>query len=168
MVVEACAFETERLSVADWHRLSPGALSTFVMALLTPATTAQLPPDWQGDYDRRRAERWIAERDAEGTVLLATEAGSPVGLLLLYEEPDSTGGSAVRLGYVISEAAAGQGLASELLAGFVSWSRARPTIRALIGGVEAGNAASIRVLQKCGFAPAAAAATASLEYRLQL
>ena len=133
------------------------------------ALTGQRAKDWRGEYDRPRAERWIAERDAEGTVLLATEAGSPVGLLLLYEEPDPTGGAVLRLGYVIAGSASGRGLASELLGGLVGWGRERPNVRALVGGVEAGNAPSIRVLEKCGFTPTvAAAAPDSLEYRLEL
>ena len=170
MVARTCAFQTERLAVADWHVLPPDALSAFVMALLTPATTAPLPPAWHGAYDDARAQRWIAERDSEGTVLLAMEAGSPVGLLLLFEESDPEGRSLLRVGYLIAEAAAGRGLGTELLAGLVAWSRGQPTVRALIGGVEPGNAASIRILEKCGFRldTTTGSAALELEYRLDL
>jgi RimJ/RimL family protein N-acetyltransferase len=150
MVVEACAFATERLVVEDWHRTGADTLARFVEALLTPAVTRSLPPDWQGEYDFERATRWIEDRDTEGTTLLASEAGVPVGLVLLHEEPVSDG-VIVRLGYLLAEDAWGRGLGSELIAGLVRWCRARRSLRALVGGVVVDNVASVRVLERNGF-----------------
>jgi RimJ/RimL family protein N-acetyltransferase len=42
-------------------------------------------------------------------------------------------------------------LATELLAGFVGWCRARPTIHTVTAGVATTNRASRRVLERLGF-----------------
>jgi len=119
-----------------------------VAGMLTEPVTRALPPQWQGEFSRERASRWIQERDAESTVLLATGKSTqqPVGLVILSEEPD-----AIRIGYVLSESAWGQGLATELVTGFVDWCRSRPGVSKIFAGVEASNPASVRVLEKSGF-----------------
>jgi RimJ/RimL family protein N-acetyltransferase len=168
VVVETCAYETERLAVADWHGWAATELPAVVAGMMTPAVTRSLPPDWGGAWDAARARDWIAARDAEGTVLLAVEAGRPVGLVLLYEDA-AHGRVSVRLGYLLAEAAWGRGLGGELLAGLVAWSRGQPGIDALVGGVAVDNAASIRLLERSGFVRVGDDAPAGeLEYRLDL
>ncbi|MDJ0976200.1 MAG: GNAT family N-acetyltransferase [Planctomycetota bacterium] len=151
MTWDACSFETSRLDVATWQPQRADLIAA-VMSILTEATTSSLPAPWQGAYDEQRASAWIASRDAEGPTLLVVDraAQQPVGLLILFEEgtPDARH---VRLGYVLAEPAWGRGLATELVAGFVAWCRALPDIASITGGVEAGNAASARVLEKNGF-----------------
>ena len=70
-------FETKRLSVRGWHEAGgDGAvadLPTEVAGMLTEPVTRWLPPEWQGTYTRARAEAWIADRDAEGLVLLVLD-----------------------------------------------------------------------------------------------
>lgn len=168
MVLERCAFETERLAVAAWTLDPPADLPARVATVLTATTTQFLPPDWQGDYTEDRARTWIAERDAESPTLLVTDrtSGDTVGLVILFEEshPSSTdaapaiearpaepGSIDVRLGYVLAESHWGRGLASELVAGLVEWCRGEPAIASIAGGVEVDNAASARVLTKNGF-----------------
>jgi RimJ/RimL family protein N-acetyltransferase len=109
-----------------------------------------LPPDWQGAYSHQRAERWIRERDAESTTLIVIQkaTGNAIGLLILFGTAD--GSRDLRLGYLLAEAAWGQGFASELVRGLVDWSTAND-ISTLTGGVESGNIASRRVLEKNGF-----------------
>ena len=83
-VVAGCRFGTERLRVHPWHEdVGDDELTAFVTTLLTPAVTAALPLDWHGTFDRERARAWIADRDAESTVLLVREGHEPVGLLLV-------------------------------------------------------------------------------------
>lgn len=168
MTFERCAFETERLTVAEWRIDPPADLPSRVATVLTATTTSFLPPDWQGDYSEDRARTWIAERDAESPTLLVTDraSGTTVGLVILFEEPrpESTdaepaiearpaepGSLDVRLGYVLAESQWGRGLASELVAGLVGWCRGQPAIASIAGGVEVDNAASARVLTKNGF-----------------
>lgn len=155
MVIEACAFRTERLVIDEWHRVTDdAALARIVATMLTPRVTHSLPRGWQGPYDTDRAQRWIAERDAEATTLLVSEpaARSPVGLVLLHE--GSAAGSLgleVRLGYLLSERAWGRGLGGELVNGFVGWAREQPTVDSVVGGVAPGNVPSIRILERNGF-----------------
>ncbi len=148
-------FETERLSACAWHETAAGSvedLPTVISQMLTEPVTRWLPPHWQGAYTRARASVWIAERDAEGPVLMVVsrESDRPVGLVLLFEEPTDDGVE-VRLGYLLAEEAWGQGLGSELLGGIVAWCRARPEVCSIIGGVARENTASIRLLERQGF-----------------
>jgi RimJ/RimL family protein N-acetyltransferase len=159
MTLERCAFETERLTVAEWRIDPPADLASRVATVLTATTTSFLPPDWQGDYSEQRARAWIAERDAESPTLLVTErgTGTTVGLVILFgqarrsEAPAAVSLVDVRLGYVLAEAQWGRGFASELVAGLVAWCRDEPSIASIAGGVEVDNVASARVLVKTGF-----------------
>lgn len=168
------AFATERLLARDWHVAEQAGavedLPAVVAGILTEPVTRWLPPHWQGPYTRARASVWIAEQDAEGHVLLVEtrEAGDPLGLVLLFEEP-VVDGVDVRLGYLLAEPAWGKGYGSELLGGFVAWCRARGDVRTIIGGVAPENAASIRLLERHGFArDAGDTQDGDLTYRLAL
>ena len=158
MALSDCYFETDRLIVDDWSRLltgntAEGLRNTFVVSLLTEAVTRDLPPQWQGPYDTDRASQWFVERQSESTVLLIVDRsdGRPVGLLILSEPANSDPSLDIRLGYMINESTWGQGLATEVVAGFADWCRTNGTVRSVIGGVADGNNASARVLQKNGF-----------------
>lgn len=167
-------FTTARLNVGPWqdHAVDLGLdLPTAVREVLTADTTADLPPSWQGAYSLPRAEAWIRERDAESPTLLVTSIDEPsvIGLVIVDETHVDDTMIDLRIGYVIATRHSGKGLASELLAGLVDWARGEPTIRMLTGGVSTTNSASIRVLEKCGFAavePSQSSDTAT--YRLHL
>lgn len=111
-----------------------------------------LPDAWQGEYTEDRASRWIEERDRDGATLLVVERSSQmaIGLVILFESDDGRLGRSVRIGYLLAESVWGQGLASELLEGFVDWCRT-VEIASIVGGVERENFASQRVLEKNGF-----------------
>ena len=156
MTLEDCAFETSRLSVADWHAQTDGVetLVEVICDMLTADVTEHLPPSWQGPYSAERAAAWISDRDAEGGMLLAIRADTrePVGLLMLHEdESSSPGRSEVRLGYLVTQGQWGRGFASELLAGLIDWARASG-VASMVAGGDDSNGASIRVLEKCGLA----------------
>ncbi|MGF1471251.1 MAG: GNAT family N-acetyltransferase [Rubrobacteraceae bacterium] len=157
MVCEACTFETDRLSVDEWHSstLDDEELARVVANLLTGPVTRSLPVSWRGRYTEDRARTWIEERDNEGTTLLVVERSTDraIGLIILFEtDPGSApDGIEVRIGYLLSETVWGRGYATELVRGFVGWCRGQPSIHSLAGGVERGNAASARVLEKNGF-----------------
>jgi RimJ/RimL family protein N-acetyltransferase len=162
MICEACAFETDRLLVREWHSITRDDrqeqdLADLVVSVMTEPVTRSLPRPWRGEYTVDRAVGWIAERDSEGPTLLILERSTKqaVGLMILFEAgaDPGPGGVDVRLGYLLAESAWGKGLASELIEGFVAWSRAEAAIRSLAGGVERDNAASTRVLEKNGFCP---------------
>lgn len=147
-------FSTKRLLAYEWHSRAfenenVNELEDVVKDILTPEVTRSLPSSWQGAYSQKRAEKWIKERDEEGTTLLVVESSTkiPIGLILLYESPN---GKALRLGYLLARSAWGKGFASELIGAFISWCQENG-ISTVTGGVEWQNAASRRVLEKSGF-----------------
>lgn len=153
-----CELLTPRLVVANWHQLADRFgldLADTVGHILTPTTTAQLPPVWQGAYDDERARAWIDDRDRESPTLLALEhgTGEAVGLLVLFESRSASHDERVdiRVGYVIAEPAWGQGFATEIVGELVTWGRLQPNIGSVSAGVTEDNPASERVLVKNGF-----------------
>lgn len=178
MISQSCSYETTRLLVKDWHSFTAGDwverdLSDVVVNMLTERVTRQLPAGWQGTYTKERASQWISDRDREGSTLLAVarSSGEPVGVIILFESVcESTKAAELRLGYLLSEAFWGQGMASEVLRGFVDWCKAN-RIASIAGGVERGNVASQRILEKNGFVydpDAEGVGPEELLFRLQL
>ena len=151
-----CSFETARLRVSRWPSevgKESIDLPSVVAQLLTPNVTASLPEPWHGPYSRSRAARWIQDRDAEGTTLLVEDRSSaePIGLVLLHDSSQVGDSSTeLRLGYLVAEAYWGRGYATELLNGFIRWTRSSP-YRRVVAGVASDNTASKRVLEKSGF-----------------
>ncbi|MBQ9564560.1 MAG: GNAT family N-acetyltransferase, partial [Synergistaceae bacterium] len=56
-------------------------------------------------------------------------------------------------GYGIAEEYRGWGYATEAVAAVVSWALRQPGVTRVEAETDAGNAASKRVLEKCGFVP---------------
>lgn len=165
-------FETDRLIVDEWHAHSPSDedLAESVVAILTPAVTRSLPAGWQGGYSMDRAAKWITERDQESTNLLIRHrsSGKPAGLMIVFRTDDPSNGSPVRIGYMLAESAWGQGIGTELLNGFIGWSRTAG-VASIVGGVERENIASQRVMEKTGFVVQPGdASDGELSYRLDL
>ena len=143
--------------VREWRSLLSGDsmdqdLASAIVTILTPPVTQSLPEGWQGEYTIGRAARWIEEREQDAATLLVVERSSKtaIGLMFLFESDDDQSGRSVRVGYLLAESVWGQGLASELLKGFVDWCRT-VEISSIVGGVERDNIASQRVLEKNGF-----------------
>ncbi len=83
---------------------------------------------------------WIIER----------RDGSRVGDLCFKGlSPDGV----TEIGYGILEAFQGQGYATEAVKAAAAWAFRNASVTAVEAEAEDGNAASIRVLEKCGFAP---------------
>ena len=173
-VTKTCSFRTDRLEVGEWHAIADRHaldLEAVVVGTLTEETTQALPPEWHGAFSIERAQRWIEDRDAESTTLLAVEqqTGMPVCLLLLFESVGEKDPSVdLRIGYIVRDGAEGRGLASEVVGGLVEWARSQPTIGVLSGGVSSDNAASARVLLKNGFVAAPGKDSAETFYELRL
>jgi RimJ/RimL family protein N-acetyltransferase len=116
------------------------------------------------DADRREmAERdlgaWIEEGMAAGYptwILEAADravggAGEFVGAAGVFP-PASEWGPEPEVGYMLASRHHGRGLATEALAAVVADVTARAGVPVLAAVVDEPNAASIRVLEKCGFA----------------
>ena len=74
--------------------------------------------------------------------------GTPVGDLC-FKGPGTDG--AVEIGYGILDACQGQGYATEAVRAALDWAFRHPELCAVEAEAEAGNRASLRVLEKCGF-----------------
>ncbi len=179
MVVETCAFETDRLIVRPWHSAPDDEwpridLVTVVAEVMTEPVTRHLPDSWQGRFSPSRAAAWVTERDDEGSTLLIVERQSreASGLVVLFESQAVPHGLLdIRLGYLLAEAAWGKGLATELLSGFVGWCRDQPSIESITGGIAPANEPSRRVLERVGFSSVEAGnrhPDDELLYRLEL
>lgn len=173
-VTKDCTFTTERLAVGEWQAMAAHYgldLESVVAEILTPQTTQALPPEWHGSFSIERSRRWIEDRDAESASLLAVEHETSMAtcLLLLFESARIEDSRIdVRIGYIVSDFAAGRGLASELVGGLVEWARSEPTIGVLSGGVSSDNVASARVLTKNGFIVSSGADSTEAFYELRL
>ncbi len=150
-------FGTERLEVVDWAPVLADAaarrrLEAELARVLTPAVLVSLP---EALAMRSPVGEWIDARAAEGRVLLVRgrAGGALLGLLILAEVAPGE----AHLGYLLAEHAWGRGLATELVWGLVAG--AGPV--RWRAGVDAGNPASARVLEKCGFREVAAPAEAA-------
>ncbi len=154
MICKSCSYSTDRLIVGEWSLLSVSDtnMATAVQAILTPRVNQSLPEDWRGEYSEDRAAKWVEDLDQEAAVLLVMNRSTnrAIGLMTLFEDDQKQSGPCVRIGYMLAENAWGKGYASELLQGFIGWSRAMK-IASIIGGVERDNIASQRVMQKNGF-----------------
>ena len=150
------SLSTDRFLLDHWRPQirDPNArrrLELSLAAILKPPVLAHLPPSFRLAPEDGAVSAWITARDAESDVLTvrAKEDGRLIGLVLLAKGSD-TEDEVVHVGYLLAERAWGQGAASEILEGIVSFLRAFAPIR-LVGGVDPDNPASARVLQKTGF-----------------
>ncbi|MDJ0631196.1 MAG: GNAT family N-acetyltransferase [Rhodobacter sp.] len=143
-------FETRRLRVAtpsDW--CGNTALVCETARILSPAVTAFLPPDLQVLPEGCDAGAWLAAATADAMVMsVRGQDGALFGLVLLHFGD----GPQAMFGYLLAEAVWGRGYGTELIRGLADTLRQRTTIPTLVGGVDPANAASVRVLQKAGFA----------------
>ena len=72
----------------------------------------------------------------------------------------------IEIGYGLAPSARGCGFAGRAVRLLVAWGFAQPSLSTIIGETAADNAASIRVLEACGFTRIAASGDRE-RYRLQ-
>ncbi len=150
-------YTTNRLIVKEWNSFEPKELDKpnlvdIVEEMLIPDVTKRFPVMWRGDYDKKRAKFWIQERDSESKTLLAVEKETkkPLGYINFFKEGSCSHGTYLRLGYLVSHAMWNNGLATELVEGFIHWCKEN-NISSILAGVDPDNKASIRVLEKNNF-----------------
>jgi len=85
--------------------------------------------------------------------LIVRKDGKRIGNLSFKGSPDE---GVVELGYGIDEEYRGYGYATEAVETILAWAFDQPGVTAVAAETEEGNAASRRVLEKCGFLPAGA------------
>jgi len=155
-IQERCNFKTNRLEVKGYKTLEKKNKKVFITSvinILTPKVTKYLPDGWQQVKAQKDAIKWITERDNESHFLTVTlhETKEIVGFIFLYEIPNELSLYELRFGYLLSEKQWGKGTGTELLWGLINWCKEANDIKAISGGVENDNLASIRVLEKVGF-----------------
>ena len=164
----ALSFNTSRLNVIEINsnsaKLEQTALVNALPAILTPAVVANLPGYFQGIDSIAAAEKWLANMLNECRLLmLQSQQQEVVGLLFIYTENHDA-----HIGYLLAEQYWGQGLAFELLQGFINLADTQPHWHKLIAGVDESNTPSIKLLKKLAFEKQASKENGMLFYELNL
>lgn len=117
--------------------------------------TVHFVPEWPAD-PLALYPHWIAQREAQpdrdhwnGIIIDRTELVA-VGGIGFKDLPDQSG--TAELGYNVIPSYQGRGYATEMVQASVTWALGQPTVRRVTAECLEDNAASIRVLEKAGFA----------------
>ena len=145
------SFNTLRLNVIEIDsnaaKSEQTALVNALPAILTPAVVANLPGYFQGIDSIAAAEKWLANMLNECRLLMMqSQQQEVVGLLFIYTENHNA-----HIGYLLAEQYWGQGLAFELLQGFINLASTQSHWHKLIAGVDESNTPSIKLLKKLAF-----------------
>ncbi|GAB2510726.1 GNAT family N-acetyltransferase [Microbulbifer agarilyticus] len=163
-------FETSRLLVTELPADSAASgrveLLDEIPKILTPAVVSHLPPHFSGITFPEDAKVWLARMCAESHLLLITTRidKTPVGFLFVHVNQEND----AHIGFLLRESHWGQGLASELLRGFIDEVRERRALRTLIGGVSLENIQSQRLFDKLAFSKRLDSQMDTLFYELAL
>ena len=148
---------TERLRIADWRpELDLGDRQNLLVGdlkeILTPAVLAPLPPSFAPSSDDQDLRRWLGDRASEAGVatIRMIEEERVVGLVIVAEVETALW----HLGYLLAEETWGQGFATEVLGALTAVAASTGAV-SLLAGVARDNPASVRVLEKAGFAQVA-------------
>ncbi|GKW51142.1 ferrichrome ABC transporter substrate-binding protein [Pseudoalteromonas sp. NCCP-2140] len=164
----ALSFNTPRLNVIEINsntaKLEQTTLVNALPSILTPAVVANLPGYFQGIDSIAAAEKWLANMLNECRLLmLQSKHQDVVGLLFIYTENHDA-----HIGYLLAEQYWGQGLAFELLQGFINLAGTSSHWHKLIAGVDESNTPSIKLLKKLAFEKQASKENGMLFYELNL
>jgi RimJ/RimL family protein N-acetyltransferase len=145
-------FSTSRLAVKELIApLATAERSRLVQVLptiLTPEVVKDLPDYFQNIHSHSDAEQWLERMLSESRLLqISYGEHSVIGFLFVHVEADAD----AYIGYLLAEPYWGQGLASELLQGFIQVASQVEGWQQLLGGVAAANVASAKLLEKLGF-----------------
>ncbi|WP_338626048.1 GNAT family N-acetyltransferase [Agarivorans sp. OAG1] len=152
-VCSESSFSTERLKVSkvcNKHAIKQEAgLLSHIVELLRPAVVEALPPYFQNINNEQDALRWLNTVCSESQLFAVSfkDQALPIGFLFVHEQSKST----VHIGYLLGEAYWRQGIASELLSGFIDWAKQQTPYHCLVAGLDGDNQASKRLLLKLGF-----------------
>jgi len=162
------SFNTQRLNVIELNSNDTKSERTTLVnalpAILTPAVVANLPGYFQGIDSIAAAEKWLANMLNECRLLmLQSQHQEVVGLLFIYTENHDA-----LIGYLLAEQYWGQGLAFELLQGFINLAGTQSQWHKLIAGVDESNTPSIKLLKKLAFEKQASKENGMLFYEFNL
>ncbi len=150
----ALEFKTTRLSVLERSsEIEQNELSEIlerVPELLSTPVVEYLPPYFQGIKSQSDAQLWFERMVSESRLFVVrhNDLDLIIGFIFASIENDHD----AHIGYLLGEAYWGQGLASELLKGFIAQANKEKKWTKLVGGMDSSNIASSRLLVKLGFA----------------
>lgn len=146
-------FTTPRLGVheitRDASQEDVETLIACVPALFTPGVVENLPPYFHDIGTAKQATSWFERMIGESRLFVVSHAstGACIGFIFVYAGDKRE----AHIGYLLGEDYWGQGLASEVLTGFISHTQTHENWSKLIGGVDRSNLASSKLLSKLGF-----------------
>ena len=133
--------ETKRLKL---YAASQGQMEAFIAAQEVDALKAAYTEMLEGCLTHPQQWQWYA------IWMIECEDGTHVGELC-FKGIDESGST--EIGYGIVSEYQGCGYATEAVTAAVNWALAQNDIHCVTGEVDRENLASIRVLEKAGFAP---------------
>jgi [ribosomal protein S5]-alanine N-acetyltransferase len=143
---EACAvaefvIPTPRLELV---LQTPGEVLDWV-ASLPPAVRAEISPEWIARVrSTPEGDPWALSYTVRDRT-----TGAAVGSCAFKGPPDAAG--TVGLAYVIDPPHRGRGFATEIAEALTEFAFADGRVKIVRGHTKSDNAASVRVLEKCGF-----------------
>ncbi len=116
--------------------------------------SVRFPPGWPGD-GLDDFEAWATRRRSgapEGWAATVVDRGAleAIGQVGCVAPPDGEG--VVEIRYATNADQRDRGVATEAGGAFVDWLLERPDVRAIVAECRVDNAASVRVIEKLGFA----------------
>lgn len=116
--------------------------------------SVRFPPGWPGEaidgFEAWAARRRAGEREGWSATVVDRAALEAVGQVGCVAPPDGDG--VVEIRYATNADQRDRGVATEAGGAFVAWLLARPEVRAVVAECRVDNAASVRVIEKLGFA----------------
>jgi len=146
-------FQTARLKISeqspDMDQTRQSTLLARIPELLSPAVVANLPPWFHNTESTHKAQLWLDKILSESRLFTVQhhDTGSIIGFIFVSVNNQND----AHIGYLLDENFWGQGLASELLTGFIRQASIAEPWHRLIAGVDHSNTASSGLLQKLGF-----------------
>jgi RimJ/RimL family protein N-acetyltransferase len=115
--------------------------------------SVRFPPGWPGDTID--LARWAAQQAADGTegwtaTIVDRASLEAIGQVGCLAPPDAEG--MVEIRYATNADQRDRGVATEAGGAFVAWLLAQPSVRMVVAECRVDNAASVRVIEKLGFA----------------
>lgn len=150
----SCNFKTDRLVVQLLgNDVDLNLMANQTIDILSPEVTKSLPPGWQDITNQNKAFDWLNDRINESVCLLVRLKSEQnlIGFIFLYADDKSEPPLDIRFGYLIGKTYWGKGFGTEVLKGFVEWSKKSGVVNRIEGGVEKVNKGSITVLERVGF-----------------
>lgn len=144
------SYKTNRLSVCEAFIIpQESKLLAAITELLSPRVVESLPSNFQNINSLSDAEDWYRNMLSESRLFMVNFANTDtiIGFVFVFVENDTD----AHIGYLLGEPYWGQGYATELLEGLITFMKLENQIKRLVAGVARNNIVSSKLLHKLGF-----------------